>query len=361
MSYIPEGRTRPWLFEVFPRLKERVPWVPLIKAPTPVRFLSHVSSRIGRDVWVKRDDLSAEEYGGNKPRKLEFIMGDAERKNKNVLVTGGGIGTNHGLATAIFGKRKGFQVALGLFNQPLTDHVRKNLRLFHAYGAEMKLTGGMVGFGIYFYVTERLRRPRAYFVDPGGSSAVGTLGYVDAGLELGLQVKNREMPEPEKVYVAAGSCGTLAGTALGLKLAGLKSRVIGIQVAPSLVTNTRLSLKLARRTHALMKGLDPGVPDLELNEGDVTVDGAYLGEGYGCATENGRLAAELMAEVEGIHLDLTYTAKTFAALCDQSGRDNGNGPVLFLNSFNSVDLSAEAERVDYHDLPREFHRFFQSG
>ena len=359
MASTTAGLSRPWLFEAFPGLEGCLPWVPLVDAPTPVERLEQVSSRLGREVWIKRDDLTSTDYGGNKPRKLEFILGRAMAQGRQALFTGGGLGTNHGLATAIFGRKLGFSVTLGLFYQPVTDHVRKSLRLFHAYGAEMIYMGSIYGFGLRFYVTERLRRPGTFFVAPGGSSAVGTLGYVDAGLELAGQIERGELPLPEVIFVAAGSCGTMAGLILGLRLSGLQTRVVGVRVATSLAASPKAALKLARKAHLLLQRLDPAVPGVEVTMADVVMDHEHFGPGYGHPTPSGRAALELMAEAEGIELELTYTGKTFGALMDHLKNESREGPVLYWHTYNSVGLSDQARGVDYHSLPETFHRFFE--
>ena len=190
-----------------------------------------MSKHLGGEVWIKRDDKMSPTYGGNKPRKLEFLLGEALDRNYKTLITGGGIGTNHGLATAIFGRQLGFHVILGLFKQPVTAHVRRSLLLYHAYGAEMVFVDSLPRALWRYYIADRVRRRDAYFVAPGGSSAAGVLGFVDAGLELAMQVERKEMPFPKAIYLPVGSCGTLAGLMLGLRLAGLKTRVVGVQVA----------------------------------------------------------------------------------------------------------------------------------
>jgi len=117
------------------------PGPPLVSAPTPVHRLETVSEQLGHDVWIKRTTRLLRFMAANKSRKLEFVLGEAMARNKKTLVTGGGLGTNHGLATVIFGKELGFRVVLGLVDQPVTTHVRRNLRLYHAYGAEMLYVG----------------------------------------------------------------------------------------------------------------------------------------------------------------------------------------------------------------------------
>ncbi len=359
MASIPIGTNRPWLFEAFPALAEKVSWTPIVEAPTPVHVLEGLSKHLGSEVWIKRDDKTSPTYGGNKPRKLEFLLGDALAQGCKTLVTGGGIGTNHGLATAVFGRTLGFHVVLGLFGQPVTAHVRKSLLLYHAYGAEMFYMSNVLSALWRFYVSERIRRRDAYFIPGGGSSPVGVLGFVDAGLELAMQVERKEIPLPKVIYLPVGSGGTLAGLVLGLRLAGLKPKVVGIQVAPRMFASPKVALKLARKAIKLMRRHDRSVPELALAPKDMPMDSAYYGAGYGHPTDGGRRAVALMTKTEGIDLDLTYTGKTLSGLLHQARSIGERGPILFWNTFNSVDLSVMADRVKPAQLPEEFHRFFE--
>jgi D-cysteine desulfhydrase len=182
---------------------------------------------------------------------------------------------------------------------------------------------------------------------------------VDAGLELAMQVERKELPLPKVIYLAVGSSGTLGGLVLGLRLAGLNTRVVGIQVAPRIFANPRIALRLARKALKLMRRHDRSVPELALTQADMPMEAAYYGEGYGHPTEGGRRALALMARTEGIDLDLTYTAKTLSGLLHKVRSEGVKGPTLFLNTFNSVDLSPMANRVEPGLLPEEFHRFFK--
>lgn len=359
MATVPSGLERPLVFELFPLLKENLPWTPLVNAPTPTEKLEAVSEFLGREVWIKRDDKTSSIYGGNKPRKLEFILAQALSLSRKTLVTGGGLGTNHGLATAIFGQNMNLKVLLGLIDQPVTDHVRKNLLLFHAHGAEIMYFSFMLKALIHYYLIERIRHPNAYFIPPGGSSPIGTLGYVDAGLELAMQVNRGDLPLPQMIFVAAGTCGTMAGLILGLRLGGIETAVMGIQVAYSMFSNPKTVINLARKTLRLMRSHDQSVPVLKITADDIFFDREHLGGGYGHPTDEGRSALGLMSEMEHIPLDITYTAKTFGALLRYVKTNPGEEPILFWNTFNSVDLSYKTTGIQYQSLPRQFHPFFE--
>jgi D-cysteine desulfhydrase len=359
MAYVPQGLERPWIFESFPGLKEKLAWTPLVDAPTPVEKLEAVSESVGRDVWIKRDDKVSPVYGGNKPRKLEFLLAQARSLGRKTVVTGGGLGTNHGLATAIFGREMGLEVLLGLISQPVTEHVQKNLLLFHAHGAKIQYMGSMLKALLHYYLIERLRHPNAYFIPPGGSSPLGTVGYVDAGLELAMQVKRGDLPMPEMIFVAAGTCGTMAGLIVGLRLGGVEAPVMGVQVAFGMFSNPKNILKLAHKTLRLMRECDASVPDVGITAEGMYFDTEEFGGGYGHPTDAGRAAKDLMSDMEQVPLDITYTSKTFAGLLRYVKTHPGEDPVLFWNTFNSVDLSEKTREVQYHSLPAEFQRFFE--
>lgn len=358
MKAVSYGLKRPWLFEAFPGLQERLPWIPLVDAPTPVHRLERASSQLGKEVWIKRDDKTSSEYGGSKPRKLEFLLGEALEQNRKRVVTGGGIGTNHGLATTIFGRKLGFGVTLGLFDQPVNSHVRSSLLLYYAYGAEMMYMGPMLKAVLRYYLIEKIRQRHAYLIVPGGSSPLGACGYVDAGLEFATQVQRKEVPLPQMIYVAVGTCGTMAGLVLGLRLAGLTTRVMGVQVAPSLFANPKAVLRLARKALKMMRRFDGSVPAVQLTLADFPVEQGHYGPGYGHPTPEGQEAIQFMAESEEIFLDSTYTGKTFGALLARVKSEPDEGPVLFWNTLSSVDLTSVAQSVDFRSLPRVFHRFF---
>ena len=353
-----EERRRPLLFDRYPHLASQIPWMRLVPFFTPVHPLEAAEDWFGREVWIKRDDLTSPEYGGNKPRKLEFLLARAAALGRSVLLTGGGLGTNHGLATAYFGRKAGFQVILELCRQPITEQVRLKLKLFQALGAQVSYVGGQTGFALRHLLAGRLRHSGVFFIPPGGSDFTGTLGYVDAGLEIAKQIERKEMPVPKTIFIAAGSGGSMAGLILGLKLAGLDSRVLGVRVATPLMANSWSVARLANITAVKLHRLEPDLPDLKITAADAPMVTNQYGPGYGHPTPAGREAAEKMLELEKINLDLTYTAKTLAALYEQVRTGRAEGPILYVNTYSAQDLAHLAEGVDCRDLPAACQRFF---
>lgn len=344
------------LFEKYPTLAKRLPWISLANYPTPVQKLDNLGREVGySNLWIKRDDKSSDVYSGNKVRKLEFMLADARKKGCNWVITYGGIGTNHGLATTIHAGRLGIKTALILIRQPLTDHVQENLLLDCHYGAEMhyapnNIIAALQTAGVY------LKRGNVYFIPPGGSSTLGSIGYVNAALELKQQVNAGLLPEPEHIFCALGSKGTMAGLLLGCRLAGMKTKVIGVRVAAEWVTKTGNIWKLANRMVRLLRKYDKSVPDLKFTLNDVHVIDGFLGSEYGAVTPEGEQALALMERMEGIALELTYTAKTVAAMLDYIKKhpELNGAPLLYWHTYNGVDFSKElAEDHDYTRLPQE--------
>ena len=353
------GAARPAIFERYPELEGAIPWLPLGTYPTPVHRLTSLG---GGRLWIKRDDLTSPEYGGNKVRKLEFILGDAVRRGKKRVVTIGGIGTNHGLATAIYCRKLGIGCTLALFDQPVTGHVRENLLLFHRYGAELVHSASMFGAGSQFYIFQRMRRPGSCFVYAGGSTPLGAIGFVSAAFELKKQIDEGMLPEPRYIFCPLGSSGTMAGLALGARIAGMTAEVIGVRVTASslgpipLATPQTVATLMAG-AYRLLKNSCPSLPNTEICRPRV-IDEFFGGE-YGLPTAEGNRAQRLFRDQEGIILDSTYTAKTCAALLDfMKDPWQTKEPVLYWHTYNSRDMSAEAASVQYRDLPRDFHRFF---
>ncbi len=343
-----------------PELEEKLPWISLGTFPTAVQPLI----RLGfENLWIKRDDRSSPIYGGNKVRKLEFILAEIRQRNTRHLVTFGGIGTNHGLATAIFCDRLGIDCTLLLFHQPVSEQVKQNLLLFEKYHAVTLYKKTRWRTVLAYYLLHRIRHPGACYVFAGGSNVAGTIGYVNAAFELKEQIDSGEIPEPAVVFCPLGSGGTLAGLSLGFALAGLQTRAVGVRVSESHLGPFQACTegtveKLMNKTYGYLKKRYRRLPDVTVSKPSIVDD--YFGGGYGVPTQAGSTVGRLVKKKEGIALDPTYTAKTFAAVfdyCRNRGRDSG--PVLYWHTYNSVDLSTQAESVNYRNLPKTLQVFIK--
>lgn len=344
----------PALFRRYPALADRIPWVSLGTFPTPVEPLAPAAAeRIGADIWIKRDDVSGERYGGNKVRKLELLLADAQREGAQRLTTLGAIGSHHALATTVYGRALDFDITLVLFPQPVTPHVRRVLLLDRAYGAELRFARGLSDVPTAL-LSARLahRGERVLSIPAGGSNAYGTLGYVSAALELSEQIAAGAAPPPDVVHVAAGTLGTAVGIALGFALARLEAYVIGTRITSRVVTNTWALRRLAGATTRLLERVGVAVPPATEVLRRIAINHDQVGRGYGYETAAGREAAELFAH-GGITLDQTYTAKAGAELI-ASVRAGTPGVHLFWYTLSAVHPAEVADRVDLADLPPPF-------
>jgi len=198
------------------------------------------------------------------------------------------------------------------------------------------------------------------YIAAGGSSPLGVVAFVNAALELREQIRDGQIPEPDRIYVALGTAGTAAGLLLGLKAANLKSQVICVLVADPRFSNSRRISRLFHRTSSYLNSLDPSFPRFKLTKADIHIRHDFYGRGYAFFTEEGMEAVRCIANREGIQLDGTYTGKTLAALIADSRKKSLTDKVyLFWNTYNSRDFSDTIAGTDYSNLPLCFHRYFE--
>lgn len=354
------------LFVQYPRLRQQLPYVSLGDYPTPVQKLERLGNTLGIEhLYVKRDDLTGAVYGGNKPRKLEFLLGEALRANRTTVLTIGYAGSNHALATAIYAHHLGLRSISMLLRQPNARYVRSNLMLQHYFCAEMHhyesspaLLLGAVGLLARHRLQDRVS---PLIIPAGGSSALGSIGYVNAALELKRQVEQGLLPTPNLIYVAAGTLGTAVGLMLGLQVCGLKSRVVSIRVATKWYATVGTIVRLYNRLNAFLHSEDSSFPRLDINERDIELRHEFFGMRYGLFTEQGQEAVALMKRREGIQLEGTYTGKTLAALIadGMTGRSQPDEVILFWNTYNSRNYDAVIANLDYRQLPEPLHWYFE--
>ena len=348
-----ESLPRP-LFERFPALSGRLPFVPLAALPTPLEPLEHLSAEAGADLWVKRDGRTHPVYGGNKIRKFEFVFGDLLHKRARAVLTGGGLGSHHTLAMAVVARQFGVQAVCSYYCQPIDAEVRRNLRLSASLGIDAHFCGDYVGLVASFlwqYIRWLVRTGRPpYFIYPGASGTLGVLGYVNAALEIQAQFQALGEREPETIFVAVGSCGTFAGLLLGARLAGMDSRVVGVRIIEEDVANRQKIARMVNRAARTLRRRDPSVPAVEVEPQEVELLDGYVGPGYAHPTAEALQAVELMARAENLPLETTYTGKALAALLDHARRRPG-ARLLFVDTFAEAPA---AEEGNYRALPGKF-------
>lgn len=332
------------------------PHVPLAALPTPVASLLRIGEKHGHDaLFIKQDNLSGPVYGGNKIRKLEFLLGEALAEGRKSVLTYGAAGSNHALATAVCCRQLGLKAISILAPQACTgragDHVRKNILMGYAAGAELHL---YVHYNEFPEATRKLSDQclmedgiEPYIIPAGGTNATGALGFVNAAFEMKEQIR------PDVIYLPMGTGGTHAGLLVGLKLAGLETRIEAIRVTHPQFKRERHILQLCTEICEKI-GIEPVV-----EETDIIIRDEFFGDNYGIPTPEGEQAVELFGAMEDVYLENTYTGKTAAALLHdlRTGRLKGQ-TVLYWNTLNSRDVDAAIDGIDFHDLPDAFHPYF---
>jgi D-cysteine desulfhydrase len=332
------------LYERFPRLARSVPRIALAEGPSPVSRLEGLSRFIGSgvDLWLKNDGLYGTVYGGNKPRKLEFVLADALRRGAKRVATTGVIGTNHGLATTIYGRQAGLEVSLLLAREEPTPQACDILAQMASFGADIHYTRSYPLTALaapYFIARFRLEDGRMpYPLGPGGSSTLAAVGYVNAAFELAAQVSAGELPEPASIVIPLGTGGTVAGLLAGLRLAGMSTRVVAVAITraptawrPAVMRAARSAARFVARRSGDRDAADAALGGLEIVTG-------WIGRGLGHPSAEGDAARAMAADLEGLDLDPVYTAKAMAALTGLATAGRLPGPVLFWHTYNAIPL-----------------------
>lgn len=319
----------------------RFPRFELVPTATPLEKLERLSRHLGREVFVKRDDITPFALGGNKVRKLEYLAADALAQGADTLITAGAIQSNHVRQTAAIAARLGLG-CLALLENPIDSHDRNylsngNRLLLDLFAAEVELVANLDNADqLLAEAAERLRAAgkRPYVVPIGGSNALGALGYVRAGLELAQQIEHSGQ-QFAAVVLASGSAGTHSGLALALEYALPGTRVVGVTVSRPDATQRPKVEGLLQRTADLLDLAVPTALRIELWD-------QYFAPRYGEANAATLAAIALLARHEGLLLDPVYTGKAFAGLLDGIAKQAfaGNGPLLFLHTGGSPALFA---------------------
>ncbi len=308
---------------------ESFPRVRLGIFPTPVHKLENISNLLNRNIYIKRDDLTGLGLGGNKIRKLEFLLADAREKGAEVVFTTGGAQSNHAMLTAAAAGKLGMKAILVLKKRGVTE-CQGNLLLERLMGTDVRFVDTDNYADIYAEmdrIGKEMDRPY-YKIPCGGSNALGALGYVDCAREIAGQGLHFDY-----IVCAEGSGGTMAGLALGAKLFLPGTKVCGMMVDRDPFDQITPALM---REAADLLGITPEITQQDYLLRDM------CGPGYAIASVEGNTAVSLMAEQEGIFLDPVYTGKAFAGLMEiaREGIFGEQDNVLFLHSGGAGGLFA---------------------
>lgn len=343
----------------FPGLQQSLPFLPLTDLPTPLDTAPDLARHIGMDkLWIKRDDLSADIYGGNKVRKLEYLIADALQTGCDSIITFGAIGSNHALATSIFAQRQGLPCYAVLVDQAMTPYVSTTLK-YHARIGTVLLHADTFKMAEKLAVETIANHPtgpaRMCHVPWGGSSWLGSVGFVNAALELAEQLDPDDVPE--KIYLASGSIGTSVGLALGLRLANLPTEIVSVRVVPGPDNDDRF-IYLFEETNRELHDRDHTFPIFEDALANVVIRHEFLGPAYAEPTPQSLEAIELISATEGMKLENTYTGKALAALVHDARESGRAGKrVLFWNTYNGRAYPSDLGSITPDELPEPFRRY----
>lgn len=303
--------------------------------PTPLEPMKRLSEHLGGpNIWIKRDDCTGLAGGGNKTRKLEFLMADAVEKGADTVITQGATQSNHARQTAAIAAKLGLACHILLEDRTgMQDddyNYNGNVMLDQLFGSPLtKFPAGTDMNGAMERVAEELRQSgkKPYIIPGGGSNEIGALGYVNCALELLTQANDRSLKIDEVVH-ATGSAGTQAGLVTGLAASNSRIPVLGIGVrVPQDIQETNV-FKLCERTADFL-----GISGAVKRE-DVRANCNYVGRGYGFPAESTIEAIELFAKMEGILLDPVYSGKGAAGMIDliRKGHYTKEQNIVFLHT-----------------------------
>ena len=347
-----------YLVNAYPALAGKLRKVALANLPTPLGRGTIPTPYGALGISIKHDNLTSSYYGGNKLRKLEYLLQRAIDRRAKRIATFGSVASNHALATALFARRLDLGCTCLLSHQAQSPAVATVLRLLLQTGAEIVRYGGDYRSRVQT-MRQHVQGRRSWVIPLGGSSWLGTVGYVAAGLELAAQVEAGETDAPDRIYVATGTMGSAGGLALGLALAGLGSEVQAIRVSPEQIMNRARLDRLMAKTASMLNRLDPGIPADLHRRTRITVRHEFFAEGYARSNAATDAAIDLAAEALGLKLESTYTGKAMAALLHDAGRARQrDASLMFWNTYNSSPLPEIRADVDMGRLPAEFQRYF---
>lgn len=316
----------------------RFPRLEFIGAPTPLEYLPRFSDYVGRDIFIKRDDVTPMAMGGNKLRKLEFLAADALREGADTLITAGAIQSNHVRQTAAVAAKLGLH-CVALLENPIGTRAENylsngNRLLLDLFNVQVEMVDALTDPSAQLdELATRLEAQgfRPYVIPVGGSNALGALGYVESALEIAQQCEGAVTLS--SVVVASGSAGTHAGLAVGLEQLMPEAELIGVTVSRS-VADQKPKVVTLQQAVAEQLALTA--------KADILLWDDYYVPGYGTPNEEGMEAVKLLARLEGILLDPVYTGKAMAGLIDgiAQKRFKDEGPILFVHTGGAPALFA---------------------
>ncbi len=344
----------------FPNAGKSLKREKLANLPTPTGdvLVDHASGQ--RAISIKHDNLTGDLYGGNKVRKLEYLLKHAGEKHCKRIATFGSAGSNHALATSLYSRKLGLDCICFLSHQAKTPMAPATLNMHIKNGTELVRYGGSYAKRVAT-LRENLWGKNAWVLPLGGSSWLGAVGFVNAGLELAEQVATGVISRPDRLYVATGTMGTAAGLAIGLALAELRTEVQAVRVSDPLMMNETALRKLIGKIALMLRRIDSSIPDDLEDQVRIVVRDNFFAGGYAMTNDATDAAVQFAKDQLDIKLETTYTGKAMAALLnDLDDAEFAHKKFLFWNTYSSAELPVPVDKpLDEGALPDEFMRYFE--
>ena len=327
---------------------DNIPRLSLTNLPTPLDEAPRLARELGiRKLLIKRDDCTTLGGGGNKVRKLEYLMADAVAQGADVILTDGGPQSNHARLTAAAARKLGIERCILFLGGLKFDRFDGNLLLDTIFGAEIRFMEDATVKDMEKAMSAEADKLRGegkkpYIIPIGGSTPLGALGYVQCIRELAGQLSDED--KAPQIFVTVGSAGTLAGCALGVKLFLPNAELIGISVARKSKPIREIAAKNATQSALLIE------VDEMLSPDDLVVNDKYYGERYGVPSKAGNEAVLLAAQTEALILDPIYTGKAMSGLIDlaRTKKIDTARTAIFIHTGGSPGLMAFEELFRQH-------------
>ncbi|MEM8683728.1 MAG: pyridoxal-phosphate dependent enzyme [Pseudomonadota bacterium] len=346
------------LEQMHPAMAESLPRLEIAELPTPVQTGTLNAHGVSSHISVKCDNQTSSYYGGNKVRKLEYLLYQARKTGAKRVATFGSVASNHAMATSLFAQQAGFDCVAFLAHQTRTPAAARALNRHLDIGTVLVRWGGDAKARKDTVRRHLEHGPETYMIPLGGTSPLGTLGFVDAALELHQQVQRAELDEPDAIYVAMGTMGTVAGLAIGLAMTGMKTCVEAVRVTDELTANPEALKRLIDGTVALLREHHLDIPVDLAARCRINFRSEFFGSGYAKTNPETDEAVRIAADELGLTLEPTYTGKAFRGLLADR-RQQADRRVLFWNTYNSKPLAADTRRPDdVSACPEEFLSYF---
>jgi len=329
----------------------RFPRISLAHLPTPFEPLPRLTSELrGPEIWIKRDDCTGLSTGGNKTRKLEFLMAEAVEAKADLVMTQGAIQSNHARQTAAAAARLGMDCHLLLEDRTGSNdpdyNQNGNVLLDLMHGATTEKRPGGLDMNAELEAAAQSKRAegrKVYVIPGGGSNPTGALGYVNCAFELLSQANDRQLVM-DHIVLATGSAGTQAGLAVGLRAMNADVPLLGIGVRAPKPKQEENVFKLAVSTAEKL-----GCPGVVQRE-DIVANTDYVGEGYGIPAASTIEAIKMFAQLDGILLDPVYSGKGAAGLIDlvRKGHFKKGQRIVFIHTGGSAGLFGYTSAFNFY-------------